>query len=411
MNYALVRPDNKKKNYQELVSRYTSIEPPLWLLMRAEQLKKDGHNVIILDQELNGKIEPLNIDFIEFFPFGVHPSGFIQARSGVKEQMYEMGQNSYVKCWNSLPDFDINLIPDWGSLPLNKYRCHNWQAWGRESKSPHGILFTSISCPFKCSYCVIKEYYGQTRRLRDVDVVIKDLSIQIANGIRNIKIIDELFLYEKERVNEICDRIIELKVPDLNMWCFVRIDTCTPDILKKMKKAGILWVGLGIESGNQEIRRKELKANFSNDHIVEVTKMVKDCGVNICPNYMFGFENDSLDTMQETLDLALRVQGECSNFNCLMAYKGTPAYQNAVARGWEVPDKWEAYAQQSYDVQPLRTNFLTPEEVLRFRDKAFMAYYTNPQYLSKMLGKFGEDCLEDIRIMTSIKLKRKLLGD
>ncbi len=57
---------------------------------RAAQLKKDGHNVTILDQELNGTVEPLNIDFVEFIPFGIHPSGFIQSREGVKDQMYEM---------------------------------------------------------------------------------------------------------------------------------------------------------------------------------------------------------------------------------------------------------------------------------------------------------------------------------
>ena len=410
MNYALIRPDAKKKGYGELSNYFTSIEPPLWLAMRAAQLKKEGHYVVILDQELNGVVQPSNIDFIEFVPFGIHPSGFIQSREGVKEQMYKLGQKSYVKCWNTLPEFDINLIPDWRSLPVDKYRCHANVGWGRP-RSPSGVLFTSFSCPYQCGYCVIKEYYGHKRQLRDIDVVIKDIQTQIDCGIRNIKIIDELFLFEKDRVVEICDKIVELGVPDLNMSCFVRVDTCSPEILCKMHKAGINWVGIGIESGNLDIRQKEFKANFSNERIIEICRMIRDCGINICANFMYGFEDDTLDTMKETYDLSYKIMGESSNYNCLMAYEGTKNYQDALAKGWRVARNWSEYAQQGYECYPLRTNYLTSEQVLAFRDKAFMDYNTDPTYLSMIENKFGKEVVREINDMTSIKLKRKILGD
>jgi len=408
-SYALIRPNNRKVGYQQLADRFMAIEAPLWLMMRSAQLKKNGNIVFELDQEVNGDIEPLNIDYVEFFPFGNHPSGFMQGREGVKDQMFDMGQKSYTKCWTKLPDFDIDLIPDWKSMPVEKYRCHNWHAWGGFDRSPYGVLFTSLSCPFQCSFCVIKNYYGTKHRLRSVDSIIKDLKSQIDCGIRNIKIIDELFLLNKVRVADICDKIIEIGVPDLNMWCFARLDTCSPDILKKMRKAGIRWIGIGVESGNEEIRKKELKGAISNEKIIDICGMVRDCGVNICPNYMFGFEDDTQETMEQTFNLAMDIQGECSNFNCMMAYPGTKVYQNAVSKGWEVPNNWSGYAQQGYDCNPLRTNSLMSQEVLSFRDKAFMTYYTNPSYISMMLGKFGD--VEDIQAMTSIKLKRRILGN
>jgi len=258
---------------------------------------------------------------------------------------------------------------------------------------------------------VIKEYYGHKRQLRDIDVVIKDIQTQIDCGIRNIKIIDELFLFEKDRVVEICDKIVELGVPDLNMSCFVRVDTCSPEILCKMHKAGINWVGIGIESGNLDIRQKEFKANFSNERIIEICRMIRDCGINICANFMYGFEDDTLDTMKETYDLSYKIMGESSNYNCLMAYEGTKNYQDALAKGWRVARNWSEYAQQGYECYPLRTNYLTSEQVLRFRDKAFMDYNTDPKYLAMIEKKFGKDVVKEINDMTSIKLKRKILGD
>jgi len=46
--------------------------------------------------------------------------------------------------------------------------------------------------------------------------------------------------------------------------------------------------------------------------------------------------------------------------------------------------------------------------VLRFRDMAFMRYYTRPEYLAMMGEKFGGDCVAQIVEMTSVKLERDL---
>ena len=57
---------------------------------------------------------------------------------------------------------------------------------------------------------------------------------------------------------------------------------------------------------------------------------------------------------------------------------------------------------------PLRTEVLSSAEVLRFRDEAFMKYFTNPKYLDMVQKKFGADVIQHMNEMTQIKLKRKL---
>ncbi|MGZ7212421.1 hypothetical protein ACXWOF_09830, partial [Streptococcus pyogenes] len=72
-------------------------------------------------------------------------------------------------------------------------------------------------------------------------------------GIKNIKIVDELFVFNEKHYMKVVDLIIQ-KGYDLNMWAYARIDTIKPEHLKKIKKAGINWLGLGIESASAVVR-------------------------------------------------------------------------------------------------------------------------------------------------------------
>ena len=64
-----------------------------------------------------------------------------------------------------------------------------------------------------------------------------------------------------------------------------------------------------------------------------------------------------------------------------------------------------------YNTQPLPTEYLTPEEVLEYRDECFTKYHTYKPFLKKIENKFGKKAAENISKMTKVKLKRKILGD
>ena len=76
-----------------------------------------------------------------------------------------------------------------------------------------------------------------------------------------------------------------------------------------------------------------------------------------------------------------------------------------------MPNNFEEYAFFSYECKPLQTNYCTSAEVLEFRDKAWQKYFTNPSFLKKVKDKFGNNNAENIKKLSAIKLKRKILGD
>jgi radical SAM superfamily enzyme YgiQ (UPF0313 family) len=212
----------------------------------------------------------------------------------------------------------------------------------------------------------------------------------------------------RNHVVGICDRIAE-RGYDLNIWAYARVDTVKDEFLDKLRRGGVRWLALGIESGSKHVRDGVEKGRFGSEDIIKVVRKIQNAGINVIGNYIFGLPDDTRESMQETLDLAMEANCEFANFYCAMAYPGSKLYTMAIQKGWQLPESWIGYSQHSYEALPLRTETLTSAEVLAFRDEAFLKYFRAPSYLDLVQRKFGAEVLSNIGEMTSIKLPRKLL--
>ena len=306
---------------------------------------------------------------------------------------------------------------NWNFLDMSKYKAHNWHTFGRlNTRNKYASLQTSLGCPFKCTFCCINAPFERnTIRFWSAKHIFNQIKTLVEDyGIFNIKIPDEMFVLNPKQVTEICDEIISSGFgKDLNFWAYARIDTLEDNImLEKMVKSGFKWLGLGIESSNPNVRDGVIKGRFTNYDIEGVVKKVRDMGFNVGANYIFGLPEDNYDSMNETLDLAFRINSEWANFYSAMAYPGSQLYPLAQKNKWQLPDDkggpgWIGYSQHSYDTLPLRTNHLKASEVLEFRDRAFDKYFNNSDYLSMIKKKFGQDTQKHILKMSEHKLKRK----
>jgi len=193
------------------------------------------------------------------------------------------------------------------------------------------------------------------------------------------------------------------------MWAYSRIDTVRPQVLETFKKAGVNWLALGIEAGNQQVRQEVQKGSFKEVNIRDISKTISDAGVNIISNYIFGFPEDKLDTMNETLDLALELNTEMANMYACQALPGSPLYHTALKNGWSLPSSYEGFAFLSYECEPLQTNHLSAAEVLQFRDDAWAKYFSNEKYLSLVQSRFGSEQRNNVVDMAKIRLRRRIL--
>ncbi len=312
-----------------------------------------------------------------------------------------------------IEDLDQVLpVAAWDLLPMQKYRAHNWHCFDNiEQRMPYGAIYTSLGCPYSCSFCCINVPFGKPGiRYRSPQLVIEEIGILVEKfGIKNLKIVDELFILDERHYMAIVDLIIQ-KGYDLNIWAYARLDSIDYGNLARMKQAGINWLGLGIESAS-DLVRKGVNKRMHKDNIKEIVQSIQDYGIRVGGNYIFGLPDDNLQTMQETLDLAMEINSEWANFYCAMAYPGSRLYETALQQGWELPKEWHGFSQYAYETLPLPTKYLDAKEVLKFRDNAFRAYFIRPFYLNMVERKFGKDIRNHLEEMGKTVLKRKILGN
>ena len=135
--------------------------------------------------------------------------------------------------------------------------------------------------------------------------------------------------------------------------------------------------------------------------------MTKDADIHVVGNFMFGFWDDDISTMRQTLDFAKELACEYANFYCMSVYKGSRLYDEMRTRGVDLPVTGEEYAQMSPKFKPVPTAKLSGREVLKFRDAAFMEYFTDKAYLAMMQQTFGAEAADEILAMTAINVRER----
>ncbi len=312
---------------------------------------------------------------------------------------------------NNLP------MPAWDMLDMKKYTPHNWHVMGEENpntaKGRYGVISASIGCPFHCSYCAISSQFG-VRKLRfwEAERVVDEIERLVKTyNTKYIKFLDECFVLKQDYVSHFCDLLIERHL-DINAWCYARIDTITPELMTKLHDAGLFWMCYGIESGDDAVLNDVFKGQYTTNRTVEVINQTKEHGLYVNANFMFGLPGDTKETMEKSLQFARKLNPEWINFYSTMLLPGSKDYFDAVERGDIKNDKWIEYAQYSYECKPAGGRYLSPKEVLEFRDYAFHAFFeNNNRYFNNIREKFGQQYVDSIKSMNKNRLRRQLLGD
>ncbi len=341
----------------------------------------------------------------------------------------------------------------WDLLPsLNHYRAHGWHTFfaDQEGRTPYASLYTSLGCPYKCTFCMINAPFkanladnskdSKTKevlrakgesgllnlldntnprmRFWNIKNILNNLDYFAKQGVKHVKIIDEMFVLNKNHVESIADAIIQREY-NFNIWAYARIDTVKDEgLLEKMKKAGINWLGMGIESANPEVRYGADK-KFGNEDIFKYVEQVHNAGIDIGANYMFGLRADTPESIKQTFEMAKELNTLWFNVYATLAYPGAPDYNWAKSKGIplpgdpDVPGGWTAYSHYSWYYTPLATNKLSVADIVKARDNAFNEYFGpgNTNYREMLKRRFGEEVIKRFDEKLKYKIPRRVLGD
>ena len=324
-----------------------------------------------------------------------------------------------------LPGYAWDLLP-FKDKPFDLYRSPMWHAeYNEKFRTPYAAIQTSLGCRFGCNFCMINilnkndqkeigvasDYSGM--RYWTPDFIIKEFDKLISYGVNTIRIVDEMFLLNPKYYVPLCKLLADRnKNDDLKMWAYSRVDTIKrPGILDLVRKAGIKWLALGIESGDRKIRLEVSKGKFEDVDIEKVIRQVHDSDIQVMANYIYGLPGDSKETIKNTFELSKRLCTLGWNTYAAMALPGSQLYKDSIDKNIPLPKSYEGYSFHSYDTLPLPTENMEAYEILKLRDEHFIEYHNDNKFIDKIQNKFGEKAVKNIKDITKIKLKRKIIEE
>ena len=324
-----------------------------------------------------------------------------------------------------LPGYAWDLLP-YKKKPFDLYRAPMWHAeYNSENRTPYAAIQTSLGCQFGCNFCMINiinrndneeigvagNYSGM--RFWSTNFIIKEFEKLIEYGVYTIKITDEMFLLNPKYYKPLCENLSKKNKDDkFKIWAYSRIDTVKrPEVLELVRKAGIKWLCLGIESGDKKVRLEVAKGKFEDVDVRTVVKKIHEADIDVLGNYIFGLPGDNIQTMQKTLDLSKELCTSGWNAYAAMALPGSQLYKDAVDRKIKLPDTYEGYSFHAYNTVPLPTDELPAYKILEFRDKAYIEYHSAKPFQERIKKRFGQKAVESINDMLKIKLKRKIIEE
>lgn len=444
----LITPNTKTTNYGLTSTEYSAFQPNIYMNLLescynhikkipCESIHMEGDRYSILD--VLKHIERTLPDEVGIISSGSNPSASTMTMVGAielcraikgtfpKQKIFLWGGHPTVMpertkietgCDRVIVGDDFGVDPatipmvDWKRINPKKYRAHNWHCFGDDinNRSPYAVIWTTLGCPYQCEFCCINNVFEKrVYKMREMKDVIAEIDYLVKEfGVKHLKIMDELFVSKNHaRINEFCDALIERNY-GLNMWCFARTDTVTPELLAKLKRAGVNWVAFGFETVSQKIIT-DMRKHSKVDEYRKVIGWVKDAGMNIIADFIAGFWEDDFESLQETYDFMCEQNFEFINLYPLFAYPGTPLYEKYKAKGAITEaSSWEEYSLYGYHCKPAPTKHLTSAQVLQWRDDKYIEYYRRPQYLHMIHDKFGRQTYEHVEGMAKQHLERRI---
>jgi len=192
---------------------------------------------------------------------------------------------------------------------------------------PGGIL-TSRGCPARCTFCA-NYVTGRKFRYRSAACVVDELNTYHAlTGATFFPFWDDALTAKIARLKPFCETIErEIRFP-LRFSAITRANMVTPELLRTMKRAGLVHVNFGVESGDDDILRA-IRKGIGTDDVVRALEWAKAEGLATACNFMLGFPEDTPATLERTARFIERIAPLVDSFSTLgvvVPFPGTPIY-------------------------------------------------------------------------------------
>lgn len=281
-----------------------------------------------------------------------------------KEGIMRNPERPLIENLDELPPYALDLVD------MLKYEPPT----GHYSRLPIAQMMSARGCPCECIYCY--RVNGKTIRLRSAKNVVDEMEYYVKNfGVKEIKIWDDLFTFNKERVMQICDEIIRRDL-DVTWYCASRVDTINEELIKNMAKAGCWCILYGIETGVPK-NQKTIKKNLDLSKVEETIRLTHKYGIKAFTTFILGIPGETYEEGLQTIEFAKKIDAFYTEFFSFTPFPGSPIYEEV--------EKYGVMSSSLADIGMHRMGFvpntMTKEQLSKLCSQAYRGFYLRPKYI------------------------------
>jgi radical SAM superfamily enzyme YgiQ (UPF0313 family) len=243
----------------------------------------------------------------------VWPHLIEDARTGNLRPFYR--QQGYTEL-SKMPIPRRDILPKRGYLPLD-------------------VVQVSRGCPFRCEFCTVQKFFGETHRLRPVSEVVEEIR-HLPH--RWMMFNDDNIIGNPSYSKELLKALIPLKKKWFGQASLSGLKKV--ENVESLAKSGCISLFIGFES----LSKKNLVTSqkFQNDpsEYREIIESLHRFGIAICGAFIFGFDEDDPSVFEETVSFAIRTKLFSAVFMILTPYPETDFYHRVKKEGRLVQDEW-----------------------------------------------------------------------
>lgn len=274
-----------------------------------------------------------------------------------------------------IEDLDSLPFPDWSIFPRERYSYHpNIKA------RPFLPILSSRGCPCRCNYCAYRAAYRW--RARSVENTVDEIERNVTDyGTRGLLFRDPLFTWARERPRGIAEEMLRRNL-DVRWGCETQSGRLDTKLLDLLYRAGLRSVNVGIEVADPKTLVGTGREQFVPDKQFELVRHCERLGIRVTAFYLFGLPNSTAENMRATAAYARKLNTHVASFNIITPYPGTEFYEKVKERVFE-----KDWTKSTSYTPVMRHEHVSPEQLERLKEEAFVRFYFRPAYVLKFLQR------------------------
>ncbi len=200
------------------------------------------------------------------------------------------------------------------------------------------VLEVSRGCPFLCEFCDIRILPDNNRPHNlPPDLIVSELDNLARLGIKQVLLACDNFIGDLRWAEQVADKVIEWQERTgqsmaLYTWLTINVGK-HPRLLRKLRLANFDMLFIGVESFSDNSLLETAKVQNTTGDMIEVLRTIHSYGFVIVAGLIFGFDSDTQESFENTLNGMLKSGLISGDPSLLTALPGTPLYRRMQLSG------------------------------------------------------------------------------